>query len=134
MKNEVETSQVEESGEPERAQMSRNDDTALKLVHSRRSLDLDSALEIKCRRRIDLVLMPIMFISYGLQYMDKNILNTASQFGIVQDLDLYKVVGVQKTAHGNVPLLDLHRYSVATAIFYWGYLAGCKFFGGGACS
>ncbi|CAI6091083.1 unnamed protein product [Clonostachys chloroleuca] len=70
-------------------------------------------------RRIDLVLMPIMFISYGLQYMDKAILGAASQFGVVEEVGLYDVV----MANGK-PQIDLTKFSLATLIFYWGFAAG----------
>jgi hypothetical protein len=72
-------------------------------------------------RRIDLILMPIMFISYGLQYMDKAILGAASQFGVVEDVGLYDVV----MANGK-PQIDLTKFSLATLIFYWGFAAGGK--------
>uniref|UniRef100_A0A8H7K4A7 Major facilitator superfamily (MFS) profile domain-containing protein n=1 Tax=Bionectria ochroleuca TaxID=29856 RepID=A0A8H7K4A7_BIOOC len=70
-------------------------------------------------RRIDLILMPIMFISYGLQYMDKAILGAASQFGVVEDVGLYDVVMVN-----GKPQIDLTKFSLATLIFYWGFAAG----------
>lgn len=72
-------------------------------------------------RRIDLVLMPIMFISYGLQYMDKAILGAASQFGVVEEVGLYDVV----MANGK-PQIDLPKFSLATLVFYWGFAAGGK--------
>ena len=71
-------------------------------------------------RLIDRVLLPIMFISFGLQYMDKALLNSASQFGIVQDLGLYDIVVIDKA-----PRLSLNKFSNVTLIFYWGYFVGC---------
>ncbi|KIM92813.1 hypothetical protein OIDMADRAFT_139014 [Oidiodendron maius Zn] len=70
-------------------------------------------------RLIDRVLLPIMFISFGLQYMDKVLLNGASQFGIVQDLGLYDIVVIDKA-----PRLSLNKFSNVTLIFYWGYFVG----------
>ncbi|KAJ9635001.1 hypothetical protein H2204_005956 [Knufia peltigerae] len=78
--------------------------------------------ERTCLRKIDLWLMPIIVVTYGLQYVDKVILNGASQFGIIQDLDLYTVAGLDEQTHK--PILNLHRFSLVTLIFYWGYLAG----------
>jgi len=80
--------------------------------------------ERSCLRKIDtwLTPMPMMVITYGLQYIDKVILNGASQFGIVQDLHLYTIVGQDE--HTNKRIQSLHRFAVATLIFYWGYLAG----------
>lgn len=72
-------------------------------------------------RRIDRVLLPIMFISFGLQYMDKALLNSAAQFGIVQDLGLYEIQLVDKEA-----TLNLDKFSNVTLIFYWGYFVGGK--------
>jgi hypothetical protein len=75
----------------------------------------------KCLRRIDFLLMPVMFISFGLQYMDKACLTGAALFGIIQDLDLYSI---ETFGSSNQPVLSLRRYSYASMIFYWGYLLG----------
>ena len=75
----------------------------------------------QCLRRIDLMLMPIMFISFGLQFMDKTCLTGAALFGIVEDLNLFEV-----TVYDGEVAVDLARYSYASLIFYWGYLVGCK--------
>ncbi|KAL3489221.1 major facilitator superfamily domain-containing protein [Aspergillus germanicus] len=71
--------------------------------------------ERQCLRRVDLVLMPVMFITMALQYMDKACLTGAAMFGILTDLDLLQI-----SRSG----LDMKRYSYATMIFYWGYLLG----------
>lgn len=65
---------------------------------------------------------PIILITYALQYVDKVILNRAAQCGIVQDLHLYEMKGYDPKTH--IPVQDLHRFSLATLIFYWEYLAG----------
>ncbi|KAH8879259.1 MFS general substrate transporter [Thozetella sp. PMI_491] len=70
-------------------------------------------------RRIDRVLMPLMFISYGLQYMDKAILGASSQFGVIQEVGLYDVVVITGT-----PTVDLKKFSNATLMFYWGFAVG----------
>jgi MFS family permease len=77
--------------------------------------------EQKVIRRIDRVLLPVMFISFGLQYMDKALLNSAAQFGIVEDLGLYEIKLVDKIA-----TLNLNKFSNVTLIFYWGYFVGGK--------
>lgn len=74
-----------------------------------------------CLRKLDLWLLPTILVTYAFQYMDKVILNSASQFGIVEDLHLYESKGINPTTHQ--PIRDLHRFSLATLIFYWGYLA-----------
>lgn len=78
------------------------------------------------RRKIDFFLMPLLIITYMLQYVDKVILNGASQFGIIEDLDLYTVQGYSPGKDPQ-PILSLQRYSNATLIFYWGCLAGCMY-------
>jgi hypothetical protein len=77
--------------------------------------------EQKVIRRIDRVLLPVMFISFGLQYMDKALLNSAAQFGIAEDLGLYEIQLVDKIA-----TLNLNKFSNVTLIFYWGYFVGGK--------
>jgi fucose permease len=57
--------------------------------------------------RIDILVLPILTVAYGLQYYDKAVLGSATLFGILKDLDL-------STA----------RYSQANACFYYGYIAG----------
>ncbi|KAM0755064.1 MFS general substrate transporter [Meredithblackwellia eburnea MCA 4105] len=65
-------------------------------------------------RKVDLILMPLLTISFGLQYYDKAVLNSASIFGIIADLGLST-----KSASGVVSTL---RYSTANSAFYWGYI------------
>ncbi|KAF4338412.1 allantoate permease [Fusarium beomiforme] len=57
-------------------------------------------------RRIDLCLMPLLLVSYTLQFLDKQSLNFSSIMGIIDDLDL---VG--------------SRYSWCSSAFYFGFLA-----------
>jgi hypothetical protein len=78
-------------------------------------------------RKIDFFLMPLLIITFMLQYVDKVILNGASQFGIIEDLDLYTVQGYTPGPDPQ-PVLDLQRYSIATLIFYWGCVTGCLYY------
>ncbi|KAH8695731.1 major facilitator superfamily domain-containing protein [Phaeosphaeriaceae sp. PMI808] len=64
--------------------------------------------ETLVRRKIDLRLMPILCITYGLQYYDKAMLSQAALFGLRDDLHL---------RNGN-------RYSMSAAIFYLGFVVG----------
>ncbi|KAF4959442.1 hypothetical protein FGADI_1663 [Fusarium gaditjirri] len=66
----------------------------------------NSYREKKVLRRIDLCLMPLLLVSYTLQFLDKQSLNFSSIMGIIDDLDL---VG--------------SRYSWCSSAFYFGYLA-----------
>lgn len=72
-------------------------------------------------RRIDFFVLPLLFISYGLQFMDKGLLGNAAQFGIIEDLHLYQITVVD-----GVKQTSIMRFSYATLIFYWGFVAGCK--------
>ncbi|KIV90724.1 hypothetical protein PV10_05350 [Exophiala mesophila] len=62
--------------------------------------------ERKLLRKIDLWIMPLLTVSYLLQFLDKQSLNFSSVMGIIQDLDLR---GTQ--------------YSWSSSVFYFGYLA-----------
>lgn len=64
--------------------------------------------ERKLRKKIDWRLMPILCITYGLQYYDKAMIGQAALFGLTKDLEL--TIG--------------NRYSFASAIFYLGFIAG----------
>ncbi|KAH7129205.1 major facilitator superfamily domain-containing protein [Dactylonectria macrodidyma] len=77
--------------------------------------DFDAAMEEgsggthnnrKVLKKIDQFLMPLLLVSYMLQFLDKQSLNFASIMGIIDDLNL---VG--------------SRYSWCSSVFYFGYLA-----------
>lgn len=57
-------------------------------------------------RKIDLCLLPLLTLSYMLQFLDKQTLNFASVMGMIHDLDL----------RGS-------QYSWSSSVFYIGYLA-----------
>lgn len=69
-----------------------------------------SAEEKRVLRKVDLILLPILTISYGLQFYDKAVLGSASVYGIIADLGLSRVVNGRTVTT---------RYSTATAAFYW---------------
>ncbi|RMZ13018.1 hypothetical protein D0862_02478 [Hortaea werneckii] len=64
--------------------------------------------EGQLRRKLDLKLLPVLCLTYGLQYYDKAMLSQAAIFGIREDLDL----------------LTGDRYSMTAAIFYVGFIVG----------
>ncbi|KAF3800172.1 putative transporter [Colletotrichum gloeosporioides] len=64
--------------------------------------------ESKLRRKVDWKLMPVLCLTYGLQYYDKAMLSQAALFGLRTDLDL--------------TISD--RYSWSASIFYLGFIAG----------
>lgn len=99
-------------------------DIALKLVDDAAPTSISPEQTRRVTRKIDLYLMPLLVVTFMLQYVDKILLTGAAQFGIIQELHLYKVAGVNPETHR--PILDLHRYSNVTLIFYWGCLAARK--------
>ncbi|KAJ4416565.1 hypothetical protein N0V82_006687 [Gnomoniopsis sp. IMI 355080] len=66
---------------------------------------VDAALAKRVLRKIDMRLIPLLFITYGFNFMDKTILSSASVFGLRDDTHL---VGQQ--------------YSWVSSVFYFGYL------------
>jgi hypothetical protein len=96
-------------------------DIGAKITTNATESDYTHAERRRFLRHVDMVMMPLMFISYGLQYMDKALLSNAAQFGIIQDLSLYHVSTVDGKATTNSS-----RYSYVTLIFYWGYAVGYK--------
>ncbi|KAJ5370176.1 uncharacterized protein N7496_006268 [Penicillium cataractarum] len=65
----------------------------------------DMAMAKRVLRKIDMRLIPLLFFTYMLNFMDKTILSSASVFGLTEDTGL---VGQQ--------------YSWVSSIFYFGYL------------
>ncbi|KAI4111684.1 MAG: hypothetical protein LQ345_006729 [Seirophora villosa] len=80
---------------------------------------IDKAAERRVLRKIDLFLIPVMWMGYGLVYYDKAILGSAVLFGMTEDLSL-RVVDRTTTP----PTTSTDRLSWATSMFYFGMLAG----------
>lgn len=85
-----------------------DDEAAKVLLHYNGPPTWSDEEEKTLRRKIDWRLMPILCMTYGLQYYDKAMIGQAALFGLTTDLDL---------SIGN-------RYSFASAIFYLGFIAG----------
>ncbi|KAI4126982.1 MAG: hypothetical protein LQ338_003437 [Usnochroma carphineum] len=83
------------------------------------ALELDRAAERRVLRKIDLFLIPLMWIGYGLVYYDKAILGNAVLFGMNKDLKLSVVDRSTKP-----PTTSTERLSWATSMFYFGMLTG----------
>ena len=66
-------------------------DVATQLVDTAVAGDITPEEERSALRRIDCVLMPVMFISFALQYMDKSCLTGGALFGILTDLHLFEL-------------------------------------------
>ncbi|KAI4214645.1 MAG: hypothetical protein LQ351_002718 [Letrouitia transgressa] len=81
--------------------------------------EIDPVAEGRVLRKIDLFLIPLMWIGYGLVYYDKAILGSAVLFGMTRDLSLSVV-----DASTSPPTTSTQRLSWATSIFYFGMLAG----------
>ncbi|KAM0133428.1 hypothetical protein ACHAP3_005953 [Botrytis cinerea] len=75
------------------------------LFQDARDVEVDPQEVKRVLRKIDMRLMPILFITYMLQYLDKNSINFSS------------VYGLQKGTH-----LEGQQYSWLSSIFYFGYL------------
>ncbi|KAI0684268.1 MFS general substrate transporter [Cytidiella melzeri] len=86
-------------------------------VAEKSSVSWDPKTERRLVWKVDLILMPIMTLTYGIQFHDKLVFNSASVFGMIQDLGLETPVPGTNT-------FSTRRYSTAAAAFYWGYLAG----------
>ncbi|ROW09299.1 hypothetical protein VPNG_05880 [Cytospora leucostoma] len=77
------------------------------VVVSESSIDgVDADMAKRVLRKIDMRLIPLLFVTYGLNFMDKTILSSASVFGLRDDTNLKG-----------------QDYSWVSAIFYFGYLA-----------
>ncbi|KAI1848377.1 hypothetical protein JX266_005683 [Neoarthrinium moseri] len=66
--------------------------------------DIDDAIAGRIMRKIDWRIMPLLFITYGFNFMDKTILSSAAVFGLKEDNNL---VG--------------QEYSWVSSVFYFGY-------------
>ncbi|KAF8682465.1 MFS general substrate transporter [Rhizoctonia solani] len=95
--------------------------------------EIDPEAEKRLLWKMDLLLMPLLTMSYGLQYYDKAIFSSASVFGLLQDMvsmilckrspsNLARQKDLVVTS-GNPPVSSTTRFSTATAAFYWGFLA-----------
>ncbi|KAL9012317.1 MAG: hypothetical protein Q9173_002912 [Seirophora scorigena] len=74
--------------------------------HEGEAIELDEATSKRLLRRIDLHLMPLLCVIYGLNYLDKTTLSYASVMGIREDINLTG-----------------DDYQWLSSMFYFGYLA-----------
>jgi hypothetical protein len=68
------------------------------------AVDADNAAVRRVLRKIDYHILPLLFITYNLNFMDKTILSSASVFGLSEDTGLKG-----------------QEYSWVSSIFYFGY-------------
>lgn len=94
-------------------------DLAARFVDANRAHSVSPEAERRVLRRVDLFLIPVLFVTFAFQYMDKACLTGAAIFGILGDLKLTSVDFVNGKAVPNTL-----KYSYASLIFYWGYLLG----------
>ncbi|KIW95440.1 uncharacterized protein Z519_04024 [Cladophialophora bantiana CBS 173.52] len=85
-----------------------NDEALKVIVEEHGQNEWDAAEEKRLVRKIDWKLLPLLCLTYGLQYYDKAMLSQAAIFGLRDDLDL---------SVGN-------RYTFSSAILYMGFLTG----------
>ncbi|KAL9128267.1 MAG: hypothetical protein Q9217_003029 [Psora testacea] len=81
--------------------------------------DVDALAKRRVLRKIDLFLIPWMWIGYGFVYYDKAILGSAVLFGMTKDLSLSVI-----DRSTDPPTVSTNRLSWATSMFYFGMLAG----------
>ncbi len=94
-------------------------DIAARFVDNRRAVNISPEEEKAVLRRVDAFLMPVLFLTFAFQYMDKACLTGAALFGILEDLELAVIRFEDRRA-----VIDTSRYSYASLIFNWGYLIG----------
>lgn len=90
----LETSHVEEpntEGNVEKPLFAKSIDVATQLVDNAVAGNISPEQDRECLRRIDRFLMPVMFLSFAFQYMDKACLTGAALFGILTDLNLVQL-------------------------------------------
>lgn len=76
-------------------------------------------MERRIVRKLDMILIPLMFLGYSLVYYDKAILGGATVFGLATDLKLrLPIAGTRPVKY------DTSRLSWATSLFYFGMLVG----------
>ncbi|KAK8191106.1 major facilitator superfamily domain-containing protein [Phyllosticta capitalensis] len=97
-----------EHADLERASASENSsalDDSYEVFKKTEGLEYDESEAKKVLRKIDMRIVPVLFMTYLLQYLDKNAINYSSVYGLKQGTHL----------HGN-------QYSWLNSIFYFGYL------------
>lgn len=72
-------------------------------------------------RKLDFCILPILVITNALDFMDKSVFSIAMLYGMGEDLELTKVIG---TSENGSPIVDNSAYSLATMIFFIGYIVG----------
>ncbi|KPM43000.1 putative transporter [Neonectria ditissima] len=82
-------------------------DLGLQFLEKTGAVEYTEEEEQRVRWKIDLYLMPILMLTFGLQYLDKVTVSYAAVYNMNRDLNL---VGQQ--------------YSWANSVFYFGYLVG----------
>ncbi|KAJ8126104.1 hypothetical protein O1611_g7533 [Lasiodiplodia mahajangana] len=98
--------QVDSRSSDQITEASRDLDENYEFFKVREEVDATEAEIKKVVRKIDLHIVPILFVLYFLQYLDKNAINFANAYGLKQGTNL----------HGQ-------DFSWLGSIFYFGYLA-----------
>jgi sugar phosphate permease len=80
-------------------------DASYEAYKSHEGSPIDPAEAKRVLRKIDMRIVPILFVVYLLQYLDKNSLNFAAAYGFQKGTHLHK-----------------QQYSWLSSIFYFGYM------------
>lgn len=113
---------IHHSPAPSSEGLSQLDDT-YEAYKNNQGANVDPSEAKKTLQKIDFRIVPILFFTYLLQYLDKNGINYASAFGLQKGTNLegqdYSWLGTCKRR------TQKYFYSpLAGSIFYFGYLAG----------
>ncbi|KAK0448770.1 major facilitator superfamily domain-containing protein [Armillaria borealis] len=86
---------------------------------------MGTTAERKLVWKIDLILMPVLTVAYGLQFYDKAVLGSASVFGIIEDLPPLPNDILRLTLHFTVNMhRHAHEYLSQSTYILDGYIVG----------
>ncbi|KAK4493727.1 hypothetical protein PRZ48_014912 [Zasmidium cellare] len=95
-----------EAGDPPEKPLFKDGDKALEFLQAEAEVgEADDIDEKRLVRKIDFMIVPLMFLCYLLQYLDKSLLNYAAVMGIREDADL-----------------TTEQYGTLAWLFYLGFL------------
>ncbi|ATY63955.1 Major facilitator superfamily general substrate transporter [Cordyceps militaris] len=125
MANKVENTEHHEEGLAKGFDYSdKNQDDASRFIGQLGGITAYSAQEAnRVRWKLDLILLPMMTMTYLLSFMDKVALSQASIFGILEDDVSYPPPPPPRPPNSQTQHLRGTDYSWASAVFYFGYLA-----------
>ncbi|KAF1823031.1 MFS general substrate transporter [Dissoconium aciculare CBS 342.82] len=110
----VETATTSSGEQHEEKIVIKRADDAFQFAADAEEISWTPAEERRVVRKIDVVILPLLFIGAALGYADAQAFGFAAIFGMIQDLKLYHIPVINGVAR--VDLLDTERYSLAAAM------------------